>query len=128
MHIFYNGDNMKRIESIILIAFIVFIISTLCSCTQVVVNSADELKLSSWGVTLDNENEITLSFDGDFATLSSSVKNEEIVKISGLCEFSETAFVIYDDDSKIPFAFSYIVHFDRVEITYDGNTVSLYKL
>ncbi len=100
----------------------------LCSCTQVVTNSADELKMGEWSETLENESIILLSFDGDFAALEITNKGMESVSISGLCEVSETDFVIHDEKTKTPFAFSYIVHFDRVEIVYGENTVSLYKL
>ncbi len=110
-----------------MLTFVCLITVFLCSCTQVVTNSADELKMGEWSETLENESIISLSFDGDFATLKIANEYMENVCISGLCEFSETDFVIHDEKTKTPFAFSYIVHFDRVEIVYGGNTVSLYK-
>ncbi|MBQ8860882.1 MAG: hypothetical protein IJ015_06065 [Ruminococcus sp.] len=99
----------------------------LCSCTQVVKNNADELKMGEWHASLDNESEITLSFIDDLATLEVTNKDSESVCISGLSEVSDTDFVIHDNKTQMPFAFSYIVHFDRVEIIYEENTVSLYK-
>ena len=32
-----------------------------------------------------------------------------------------------DDKTKTPYAFEYIVHFDRVDVKFSTNTVSLYK-
>ena len=92
-----------------------------------VTNSADELTLNTWVGELENSNTISLEFDGNFATLTVSLYDKKTTSISGLCEISDTAFVIHDSKTKTPYAFSYIVHFNRVEIIYKENTVLLYK-
>lgn len=92
-----------------------------------VTNSADELTLNTWVGELENSNTISLEFDGNCAMLTVSLYDKKTTSISGLCEISDTAFVIHDSKTKTPYAFSYIVHFNRVEIIYKENTVLLYK-
>lgn len=118
---------MKTIYKSIVCVVLLVLTLVLSGCTKAVANPADELTDSKWYAQLENGNEITLDFSGDKASLTLSLSDNKSAKISGLCELSDTAFVIHDEDTKIPFAFSYIVHFDRVEIIYDKNTVSLYK-
>lgn len=112
---------------IVFATMLVIIVLVLSGCSKVVMNSADELTMYMWGAQLENGNEISLKFDDDNATLSLILFDDEKVIINGLCELSDTAFVIHDEKTKTPYAFSYIVHFDRVEIIYGENTVSLYK-
>ncbi len=68
-----------------------------------------------------------LSFKDDNATLKMKQKDGEKLCISGFCEVSDSIFVIYDDKTKTPYAFEYMVHFDRVNVKILTNTVSLYK-
>lgn len=118
---------MKKLRLLILKTLLILVCLLLCSCEHVVENSADELRLSDWCATLENESELSLGFDEDYATFEITNKGLETVCISGLYEISERDFVIHDEKTSTPFAFSYIVHFDRVEIVYGENTVSLYK-
>ncbi len=97
-------------------------------CESVVTNSADELCANSWSAVLSNDNEISLCFDGDNATLKVNLADKQSASISGLCEISDSAFVIHDEKTNFDFAFSYIVHFNRVQLVYGENTVSLYKM
>ena len=118
---------MKNIYKSIVCVILVVLTLVLSGCTKAVTNPADELTGSKWYSKLENKNEITLEFIDDKARLTLSLSDKKSTTICGLCELSDTAFVIHDEYTKIPFAFSYIVHFDRVEIIYDKNTVSLYK-
>lgn len=120
---------MKKRANIYIIGFLcILTIFVFTGCCESIENSADELRLNDWSGILENESEISLSFDDDYATLKISNKNIDTVSISGLCEISENEFVIHDENTNTPFAFSYIVHFDRVEVFYNSNTVSLDKL
>lgn len=105
----------------------VIVLLMLSGCQRVVENYGDELVMSSWVGELENGNTLTLRFDGNFATLSVTLFDKKTASVSGLCEISDSAFVIHDSKTKTPYAFTYIVHFDRVEIVYGENTVSLYK-
>ncbi|MBQ8057585.1 MAG: hypothetical protein IJ275_04550 [Ruminococcus sp.] len=118
---------MRIFSKIIICVSMLTLIFLSSGCSEVVTNSADELTQSKWSVQLDNGNKIALDFDGDKASLSVTLFDNKSITLSGLCELSSTAFVIHDENTKIPYAFTYIVHFDRVEIVYGENTVSLYK-
>ncbi|MBQ7133266.1 MAG: hypothetical protein IJO20_02100 [Ruminococcus sp.] len=118
--------NKLRISAYCLV--FIFVLFTFSACTKAVNNSADELKLNKWSAQLDNGGVVTLSFSGDYATLKLTDSELKTYEISGLCEISATTFVIHDELTEMPFAFTYIVHFDSVEIVCDGNTVSLNKL
>ncbi len=118
---------MKFCRFSALCLLLVLVAFSLCACTDVVNNSADELRLNSWSAQLDNGSVILLSFSEDYATFKLANSEEETCVIDGLCEISDTAFVIHDKSTSTSFAFSYIVHFDSVEIYYEGNSVSLYK-
>ena len=125
--IFYIGDIMNNLRFSACCLLLVFVLFTLCACTDAVVNTADELRLNTWSAELYNGGVVSLSFSGDFATLKLENSELEEFAVSGLCEISDTAFVIHDENTDAPFAFTYIVHFDSVEILYEENTVRLYK-
>ena len=123
----YIGDIMRKKRIYLLIVPVMVLVFMLCGCSETVNSYSEELILNSWNATLNNGDKMTLSFSGDDATLKLVLKDDEKVVISGFCELDENYFVIHDEVTKIPYAFSYIVHFDRVEIVYGENTVSLYK-
>ncbi|MBQ4128438.1 MAG: hypothetical protein IJD68_01540 [Ruminococcus sp.] len=120
---------MKKSSIILAFIFACFVmLFTFCGCSRNVVNCADELVLNSYYKELDNGNNISLSFNGDEATLKLELIDGSSQKISGFCELSNSDFIIYDKETLMPYAFSYVVHFDGVDIVYDSNTVSLYKV
>lgn len=100
----------------------------LCSCSRCVINSGDELTLNTWQTQFDNGNVVSLSFDADNATFSLTYSDKTKVELCGLCELSNTSFVIHDNDTLSEYKFDYIVHFDSVDITYADTTVSLNKI
>lgn len=116
----------KMLRSTLCFALAFMLSFTLSGCTRQIKNSADELTLHSWSAQLENGNTIDLSFSDDNATLMLTVKDNDPVTLSGFCEISDSEFVIHDSAFGV-YPFSYIVHFDRVELTYDSNTVSLNK-
>ena len=120
----FIGDVMKKILCVLFCLLLIFVFS---GCQQVVVNNADELTMYSWESEFDNGTIVSLTFDENVATLHILLSDGSEKQIKGLCELSESAFVIHDSLTKKPYAFSYIVNFDRVEIVWDENTVSLYK-
>lgn len=116
--------NIKKFMLFIMCLAVMFITS---SCSLAVDSNADELTASSWSTTLENSNEINLSFTDDNATLTILFADGEKCKISGFCEVGDSGFVIHDSLSNTPYAFEYVVYFDRVELIFESNTVSLYK-
>ncbi len=119
---------MKAYFKYILLCLTLFVCLLLCSCSRAITSSADELTAHSWQAQLDNGNTITLSFDMDNATLALAYADDTEVNIEGLCELSDTSFVIHDSDTFSSYKFDYIVHFDSVDITYGNTTVSLNKI
>lgn len=117
----------KNVNILMIILSVIVLVFFLSGCSSVVSNSADELTLNSWQTTFDNGNKVRLVFDGDYATLTLSVKDFDTTTISGLCECDDNSIIIYDKMSGIAYPFSYVVHFDKVDVTYGKNTVSLYK-
>ena len=109
----------------LLLSFIV----VLAGCTSTSIQSySDELVSSLWCAQLDNGTQIMLSFCLDEATLKMQLKDDEKLCISGFCEVSDSIFIIYDEATGVPYAFEYMVHFDRVSVRFLTNTVSLYKI
>ncbi len=76
---------------------------------------------------LENETEVLLDFKDNNATFKAKFPDDEKLVLSGFCELYDDSFVIHDNNTKYSYEFLYIVHFDRVELIYDNNTVSLYK-
>lgn len=107
-----------------MISFVV----TITGCTSTSIQSySDELVSSLWCAKLENSTQIMLSFKDDKADLKIILKDGSMLSINGVCEVSDSIFVIYDDKTRTPYAFEYIVHFDRVDVEFLTNTVSLYK-
>lgn len=123
--IFCNGEFMRKCIIIILVfAFLLL----LCSCTKVIVNSADELTSYSYSKEFENGNIVSLSFDENNATLSMKTKRGDKAVISGFCEISDSEFVIFDSKTYVSYPFGYRVHYDSVDIMYDTNVLTLDKL
>ncbi len=128
LFISFIGGYMKAYFKLILLSLVLSVCLVLCSCARVVTNNGDELIANSWQTKLDNGNIIKLSFDMDNATLALTYTNDTEVKLHGLCELSGTSFVIHDSDTFSTYKFDYLVHYDRVDITYGDATVSLNKI
>ena len=99
----------------------------LCSCSDEIKSEKDELSAYAWSAELENKTAVTLSFSEDKATLKAELQKGEKLTLSGFCELYDDYFVIHDEKTKYPYEFFYNVHFDRVELIYGDNTVSLYK-
>ena len=117
-----------RLKNTFVCTFLCFLLTfLLCSCENTITTYADELTSCSWSATLENEAELALDFTDDNATLKADFPDGEELCLSGFCELYDSTFVIHDTKTKYQYKFDYIVHFDRVELIYDNNTVSLYK-
>ena len=99
----------------------------LSGCTRVINSPSDELKTYSWSGEWENGNTAELSFDDDNARLV--VHNEAFdLMIKGLCIVTDDSLVICDEESGRNAVFSFILHGDRVELSYNGGKVSLDKI
>ncbi len=115
---------LKNFICIMIVLSVLFLVG----CTKTIETSSDELVASDWYVKLENDNEISLEFNDDNATMEFLFSDEEKLCISGFCEVSDNKFIIYDKNTKTPYVFEYIVQFDRVFVNFFTNTVSLYKI
>ena len=117
---------MKKCAAIISAFILMFV---LCSCSRVIVNSADELTYNSYSKEFSNGNIVTLSFDeNNNATLTMKTNKGKQAVISGFCEISDSEFVINDTKTSVAYPFRYTVYFDRVDIMYEGNVLTLNKI
>ena len=100
----------------------------LCGCTQrQIVRESDELKSFSWQGKDEYGKQITLCFDGNYATLSlKSYRAEK--RIQGFSIIHNQDFEIYDDSLYHCFRFSYCLYGDKIELSYRDNTLILYKI
>ncbi len=119
---------MKKLVKIAMCILLLSFAFLLSSCTSTSIQSySDELVESVWYAELENGTQIMLSFKDVKATLEIKQNDGEKMCINGFCEVSDSIFVIYDESTKTPYAFEYIVQFDRVNVKILTNTVSLYK-
>lgn len=100
----------------------------ICSCTQVSVCYADELKASKWHTVHTNGTEITLEFNEDnVAKISIKGDKDNTCTISGICVVNETSFVISDNTMAKNISIDYKLYGSRVDLTYAGSTITLEK-
>lgn len=117
-------SDFRKVICVVIAAVMLILVG----CTTSIETPSDELVASNWYAKLENNNEIKLCFLGDEASMEFVFSDKEKLSISGFCEVSDSQFVIYDEITKTPYVFDYIVHFDRVFVKYFTNTVSLYKI
>lgn len=107
----------------LIIVQIIVLSAFLFGCTRVITDASDELVMNAWGKSFDNGAEVSLMFDDDKATFS--YHNGDIeAEISGVYVVSCDAFTICDDEN---YTFSYILHGDSLELSYNNSTIILEK-
>lgn len=111
-----------------LVILVVAMCLLLSSCQKVIVTPADELTSYQYKSEYENGNVVSLYFEGDKATLDMVTKRGERAQICGFCEISESDFVIFDSKTGVAYPFGYTVYYDRVDIMYDENVLSLDKI
>ena len=110
------------------IACIAVITMILSGCTQSQITSkADELMANKWFSSDKFGKEIALSFTQNNAELE--VKTDDFsCKIIGIALVDEQTVKIFDNTLKQTYSFDYNLYGDKIEITYDENTVELNKV
>lgn len=98
----------------------------LCGCRRTVDSPADEIVLYEWRSELDNGNTVSLSFSDDRAAVT-AVNDSFKLSVSGYCAVYDDRFIISDTRTKDNYTFYYRLYGDRVELTYDGGTISVDK-
>ncbi|MBQ3265565.1 MAG: hypothetical protein IJH07_07285 [Ruminococcus sp.] len=107
-------------------AVLAAVVMTLVSCTRIISSPADELRMYSWRGEAENGSTAALTFDdtdGSFV-----IENDDSsLTLSGLCFADDEKIIICDDESGQNYTFAYRLYGDRVELTYDGSTLTLDK-
>ena len=116
---------MKKLR-LILVA--ILLILTFTSCTQIVSNTADQIRLNNWKTVLENESIVTLNFNEDIATFSVKENNKTYLKLKGVCIFDKDSLVIFDEKTSYKYSFDYIVTRNKLKLDYGGNSITLKKL
>lgn len=116
---------MKRL-SIIFVT--ILLILSLTSCTQIVSNTADQIRLNNWRAVLENESIVTLDFNEDIARFTVQKKNKTYLKLKGVCIFDKESLVIFDESTSYKYSFDYYVTGNKLKLTYEDNSITLKKL
>ena len=104
----------------------VLIMVILTSCTQVISDSADEIRLNSWRTELNSGSTVALRFDGDNAELKVDSKDKDAcVSLKGLCVIDEKTVFIYNKSEGEPYYFNYNIKNNTLVLKYDSGTLVL---
>ena len=108
----------------LIILFIIVILLT--SCTQVIVDEADEIRLNKWSAELENSSTVTLDFDDDIARFKIKSKDKEANSIiKGLYAIDDKNIMIYNQDENEPYFFGYKINNNKLVLKYDGGSLAL---
>lgn len=95
-----------------------------CGCESRQRGNTYELTRYSWFAKFDNGGEVRLKFDGERASLT--LKNgKEQDAVRGRFIADDTAFVIFDRDVSRNFAFDYVPRGEKLDLTFEGNTIEM---
>ena len=109
------------------IAALLCAVIMLASCIKTINSPADELQMYSWSGESENGTVVSLTFDGSNGDLNIEYYGDSDLKISGLCIVSDDSLIICDEVSGANYTFNYTLHGDRVELSYNGSTLTLLK-
>lgn len=96
------------------------------SCTQVVIDSADEVRLNSWVAKLKNGSSVSLNFIDDIATLN--IKNPDknaCVSIKGLGVIDDKRILIHNKSESESYIFNYTIKNNHLILKYNHGSISL---
>ena len=104
----------------------IFIMIFLCSCSSVVKNAADEIRLNKWSAELENKSVVTLQFKGDTAKLNIKAESKEAsAQIKGVSFIDTKRIVIVNNSDKELYTFNYTLKNNKLKLKYKGGAVSL---
>lgn len=109
-------------KKILLIPLCILLLLT--SCTQVVSNTADEIRLNKWSATLGGNRRVTLSFNDDIGSFNISSKENKI-KIKGLTIIDSDTIAIFDSDDSEVYRFKYSLKENKLKLTNSYGTLYL---
>ncbi len=104
----------------------IIIMFFLTSCTQVIVNTTDEIRLNNWSAKPENGSTVTLSFNDDTAEFRiKSTDPDARAKISGLCFIDDKRIFIYNQIENEPYIFEYKLKDNQLIMKYNGGKLVL---
>ena len=117
---------MKKTTLVILAFFLSFMC---CSCTQVIVNSADEIRLNKWSAETEYDKVITLDFNGDKGVFKVNSRDKKAsLTISGLCIIDADKIAIFNEADNENYIFSYKLKGDKLTLKYSGGKLNLLRV
>lgn len=111
---------MKKFVTLLLIC----VCFLLCSCSADTSGYSDELIHNSWDAKLDGGGEISLSFDGDNATVALQSGKDKI-ELCGKYVVDDTTIVVFVPKLCQNYRFEYVPHGKKLDLSYNGSKITL---
>ena len=111
---------MKKFVAVLMISFLFL----LCGCTRSTSGRIDELRKNSWEAQFEGGATVSLSFDGDEASLLLENAGERAI-ISGKCLINDSELVIFVPELGQNYGFSYVPKGKTLELSFGDETVIL---
>lgn len=106
----------------------IIIILLLTSCTQVIVNNSDEIRMNKWSAESENGNKAVLRFNEEIAEFKVMNNNKELLSLKGLCVIDDKKLLIYNQSEQEPYFFDYKISNNNLILNYDGKSLNLTRL
>lgn len=117
-----------RICKYIAIITLFFLSFTLCSCTRVIKNPADEIRLNIWKCEFKDKSVFLLEFKEDDAVIKILKSNKKAdLKISGKAFIDKKRIAVFDRD-KENYIFDYELKGSVLRLKYGGGTIDLKRI
>lgn len=121
-----NSKGLFRAAVILIVMQILLFALFLYGCARVIRDASDELVTHSWRSLSESGAEVSLSFDSDTAEFTVSNGDVNCV-LRGIYTASPDCITICDENSGDNYTFEYILHGDRIELSYNNSMIILEK-
>ena len=111
---------MKKFVILLLIS----VCFLLCSCSADTSGYSNELTSSGWTAELDGGGRISLSFDGDNASLI-MISGKDKAELCGKYVVDDTMLVIFVPKLYQNYTFEYVPHGKKLDLSYNGSKITL---
>lgn len=98
----------------------------LCSCSADTSGYQNELTCTDWSAELDGGGKISLSFDGDNASLI-MISGKDKAELCGKYVADDTTLVIFVPKLYRNYTFEYIPHGKKLDLSYNGSKITLIR-
>ena len=106
----------------------IIIMFFLTSCTQVIMNTADEIRQNNWSAKPENGSVITLRFNDDNAEFRINSKDPDVcAEIKGLCFIDDKRIYIYNQIENEPYIFEYKLKNNQLILKFIGGKLVLIR-